>query len=212
MLGVNAIFPKGPGEVAGIGQGGYVGGVAHMRMYKSVWTEDMIRQYQEGASAKGVRLRECKNSDEFSDDPEWTDAFGHGCSWFAVAMQQRPLARTCDQIPATVSCPVACESVTKCWGGPSSSTIRWLLESPRKRLQHLRSPVNTTICAGKSLDRAAVLDACRAVPSEQRYLPVGSLQHSWLYHLFGGTTLRPLEDFAMTTPGVTYLELYIHIF
>ena len=142
---VDAIFPKGPDEVAGIGQGGYIGGVAHMRMYKSVWTGDMIRQYQQEASAQGVKLRECKNSDEFSDDPLWIDAFGHGCSWFAVAMQQRPLARTCDQVAASVSCPVACESVTQCWGGhPSLSTNRWLLESPRKRLQHLGRPVLCT--------------------------------------------------------------------
>ena len=142
---VDSVFPKGPGEVAGIGQGGYIGGVAHMRMYKGVWTEDMIRQYHQGAAAKDVQLRECKEAKEFSDDPLWSDAFGHGCSWFAVAMEQRPLAKPCQQVAAKEKCPVACSSVTKCWAGLApSSTKSWLLGSPLKRLMVLGSPVLCT--------------------------------------------------------------------
>ena len=62
--------------------------------------------------------------------------------------------------------------------------IRWMLRTGPIR-------TNTTICIGKSVDRAAVLAACRALPSEQRYLPTPtSLQNSWLYSLFGTSTLQ----------------------
>jgi hypothetical protein len=81
-------------------QGGYVGGMAQMRMYKSVWTVEDIREYHTMASASGEPLRECKTADEYADDTKWSDVFGHLCSWFAVAKQQRPETRPCDQVAA----------------------------------------------------------------------------------------------------------------
>jgi len=135
---IDAVLPRGADEVAGIGQGGYVGGVAQMRMYKSVWTVDMIKQYQTSAEASGVKLRECKLPAEYADDTSWSDAFGHGCSWFSLAQQKKPETRPCDQVAASTACPVACNSVTPCWQGrPGAQVSRWQLESPRKRLQHL---------------------------------------------------------------------------
>ena len=244
---VDAVLPRGAKEVAGIGQGGFVGGMAQMRMYKSVWTEGDIREYHTMASASGVTLRECKPADEYADDTAWSDVFGHSCSWFAVARKHRPETQPCAQVAASAACPVACGSVTACWEGRTESQNS---ESARMRLQHLgmdleekseaggrqekhawarmclhlrmyirssastlthaltqlccvlyltpqicrtlrTGPIrtNTSVCTAKSVDRAAVLAACRLLPSEQRYLPA-TLQNAWLYSLLGTSTLQ----------------------
>jgi hypothetical protein len=57
------------------------------------------------------------------------------------------------------------------------------------------------VCVGKSIDRAAVLEACIDVPSEQRYLPVQSLQNAWLYSLFGGPIFNELRNDTLK-PGI----------
>jgi hypothetical protein len=128
----------GPEEVAGVGQGGYVGGIAQMRIYKMAWTETMIKDYHEQATANGVQLKECKSLSEFGDNPVWADSFGHGCIWFATAVLKYPLTRPCEQIEASQNCPVACQTATPCFEGLNPVNIPvWNLESSKKRIQNL---------------------------------------------------------------------------
>ena len=55
-------------------------------------------------------------SDDLADT-DWSDTFGHACSWFFEAKKQNP--QVCDFEEARVQCPLSCASRQACYQGAS---------------------------------------------------------------------------------------------
>ena len=101
----------------------------------------------------------CVQSRDTVLDSKWRDVYGHGCEWYAARKQRFP--SVCASGTVQQACALTCGQYQLCFPGinPQMATPRFVWD----RIRRIESKTsNGTLCLADELDRAAVVQRCRA--------------------------------------------------
>ena len=92
---------------------GLKGPLQDWRMYHDVLTEaELYKLAEDSKDSAGLKLRSCEHETE-GQDTDWTDIYGHDCSWYYDMKKKVP--GICSSAVAKAKCPEACGAKKKCY-------------------------------------------------------------------------------------------------